>query len=54
MVMESRNNPSETLDEIRSLMERSSRFISLSGLSGVAAGLFAIIGAVIWDIVKLF
>lgn len=45
MVMESRTNPSETLDEIRSLMERSSRFISLSGLSGVAAGLFAIIGA---------
>jgi len=45
MVMESRKNPSETLDEIRSLMERSSRFISLSGLSGVAAGLFAIIGA---------
>lgn len=43
--MESRQNPSETLDEIRSLMERSSRFISLSGLSGVAAGLFAIIGA---------
>ena len=45
MVMESRKNPSETLAEIRSLMERSSRFISLSGLSGVAAGLFAIIGA---------
>lgn len=45
MVMESRKNPSETLDEIRSLMERSSRFISLSGLSGVVAGLFAIIGA---------
>ena len=45
MVMDSRKNPSETLDEIRSLMERSSRFISLSGLSGVAAGLFAIFGA---------
>ena len=45
MVMESRKTPSETLSEIRSLMERSSRFISLSGLSGVAAGLFAIIGA---------
>ncbi len=45
MVMESQKTPSETLDEIRSLMERSSRFISLSGLSGVAAGLFAIIGA---------
>ncbi len=45
MVMESRKTPGETLKEIRSLMERSSRFISLSGLSGVAAGLFAIIGA---------
>lgn len=43
--MESRKTPSETLNEIRSLMERSSRFISLSGLSGVAAGLFAILGA---------
>lgn len=45
MVMESQKTPSETLNEIRSLMERSSRFISLSGLSGVAAGLFAIFGA---------
>ena len=35
----------ETLTEIRSLMERSSRFISLSGLSGVFAGIFALIGA---------
>lgn len=43
--MESKKNPRETLDEIRALMERSSRFISLSGLSGIAAGLFAIIGA---------
>ena len=34
----------ETLYEIRSLMERSSRFISLSGLSGIAAGTFALIG----------
>ncbi|HNO71261.1 MAG TPA: hypothetical protein PKO16_05785 [Bacteroidia bacterium] len=35
----------ETLSEIRSMMERSSRFISLSGLSGVFAGVFALIGA---------
>lgn len=34
----------ETLTEIRTLMERSSRFISLSGLSGVFAGVFALIG----------
>ena len=36
----------ETLTEIRSLMEQSSRFLSLSGLSGVFAGIFALIGAV--------
>ena len=39
------HNPLQTLTEIRSLMERSSRFISLSGLSGVGAGVFALIGA---------
>ena len=33
------------LREIRTLMERSSRFIGLSGLSGVAAGICALIGA---------
>lgn len=36
----------ETLREIRSLMERSSRFISLSGLSGVIAGVAATAGVV--------
>jgi hypothetical protein len=35
----------ENLSEIRSLMERSSRFISLSGLSGVFAGSYALLGA---------
>lgn len=34
----------EDLSHIRSMMERSSRFISLSGLSGVFAGLSALIG----------
>ncbi|MEY2869746.1 MAG: hypothetical protein RIR01_2248 [Bacteroidota bacterium] len=34
----------EDLSHIRSMMERSSRFISLSGLSGVFAGLTALIG----------
>ncbi|RDV12608.1 hypothetical protein DXT99_22365 [Pontibacter diazotrophicus] len=34
-----------TLHEIRNIMDRSSRFISLSGLSGVAAGVSALIGA---------
>lgn len=35
----------ENLSEIRSIMDKSSRFISLSGLAGVFAGLFALIGA---------
>ncbi|WP_262151006.1 hypothetical protein [Chryseobacterium foetidum] len=42
--MESKNYH-EDLSHIRSMMERSSRFISLSGLSGVVAGLAAMIGA---------
>ncbi|WP_276089814.1 hypothetical protein [Pedobacter sp. JY14-1] len=33
------------LSSIRNLMERSSKFISLSGLSGVLAGIYALIGA---------
>lgn len=33
------------LSSIRSLMERSSKFISLSGLSGVMAGVYALTGA---------
>ncbi len=36
----------EDLSHIRSMMERSSRFISLSGLSGVFAGLTALVGGV--------
>lgn len=36
----------QTLTEIRSLMERSSKFLSLSGLSGVSAGIIALAGAV--------
>ena len=35
----------EDLQTIRSIMEKSSRFISLSGLSGVFAGIFALLGA---------
>ena len=45
MVMDKRNEQLAHLSEIRSLMERSSRFISLSGLSGVAAGVVALLGA---------
>jgi hypothetical protein len=33
------------ISEIRSIMERSTKFISLSGLSGVSAGIVALIGA---------
>lgn len=35
------------ITEMRDLMNRSSRFISMSGLSGVAAGFFGLCGAVI-------
>jgi hypothetical protein len=36
----------QDLSEIRSLMERSSKFISLSGLSGISAGVIATLGGV--------
>ena len=49
------HDPIETLSEIRSLMDRSSRFISLSGLSGVFAGIFAILGAaIVWIYGKFY
>src|SRR5687768_9733834 len=32
---------------IRTMMERSAKFISLSGLSGVLAGVYALVGAVV-------
>jgi hypothetical protein len=35
----------QDLKDIRRIMERSSRFVSLSGLSGVAAGICALVGA---------
>ncbi len=43
--MENKNSAQNDLKEIRKIMERSTWFISLSGLSGVTAGLFALIGA---------
>jgi hypothetical protein len=39
-----KSKPIDQLHEIRSMMERSSRFISLSGLSGVIAGMSALVG----------
>lgn len=43
--MDAENEQLEHLREIRNMMQRSSRFISLSGLSGVFAGFFALAGA---------
>ena len=37
--------PLDDLQHIKRMMERSSRFISLSGLSGIAAGISALVGA---------
>jgi hypothetical protein len=39
------NNPLEDLKEIRKMMETSSKFLSLSGLSGISAGIIALIGS---------
>ena len=41
------NEIQNELASIRSLMERSSKFISLSGLSGILAGVYALIGAIV-------
>ncbi len=35
----------QDLKEIRAIMERSTKFLSLSGISGVMAGLYALVGA---------
>jgi hypothetical protein len=42
--MDNQHQTLETLQDIKRIMERSSRFISLSGLSGVSAGICALIG----------
>jgi hypothetical protein len=43
--MQNNNSTLADLQHIKNMMERSSRFISLSGLSGISAGLCALIGA---------
>lgn len=43
--MSQQNQHLEALQDIRQMMQRSSRFISLSGLSGIAAGCWALVGA---------
>jgi hypothetical protein len=43
------SNPNEDIQAIREIMERSSKFLSLSGLAGIFAGVCALIGvAVAW------
>lgn len=43
--MDEQKQSLETLQDIKRMMERSSKFISLSGWSGISAGVFALIGA---------
>ena len=44
--MEEKPNYEKDLASIRDIMERSSKFVSLSGLSGILAGLYAILASV--------
>jgi hypothetical protein len=43
--MNEQNQSLQDLQHIKKMMERSSRFISLSGLSGISAGVCALVGA---------
>ena len=43
--MSGQNQHLDSINDIRQLMHRSSRFISLSGLSGIAAGVCALVAA---------
>ena len=45
--METRTDYSEDIKTIKRIMEESSRFLSLSGLSGIFAGILAILGGLI-------
>ena len=45
LIMTNQEEQLNALSDIRKMMDRSSRFISLSGLSGVFAGLVALVGA---------
>ena len=51
--MESKQNYYDDLKTIKKIMEESSRFLSLSGLSGIFAGLTALIGGAVAYIVFL-
>ena len=43
--MTQESEPLEALNDIRRMMKESSRFLSLSGLSGILAGIYALLGA---------
>lgn len=43
--MEQQTDSLQAIQDIKRMMERSSRFISLSGLSGISAGICALVGA---------
>lgn len=45
--MEKNSNYQKDIESIRELMERSIKFVSLSGLSGILAGCYALIGAAV-------
>lgn len=45
LFMDTQDPSLEALQDIKRIMERSSRFISLSGLSGLSAGVCALVGA---------
>jgi len=45
--METNKDQLETLNEIKGLMQRSAKFVSLSGMSGIAAGTVALTGSAI-------
>ena len=42
-----KNKALESVNEIKELMEKSSKFISLSGLAAIMAGIYALVGAYI-------
>lgn len=59
LYMDSQQQSLSDIQDIKRIMERSSRFISLSGLSGVAAGIFGLLGAGIayvwiWDYYAMY
>jgi hypothetical protein len=47
LLMKTKQNYISDLTEIRSMMERSTRFLSLTGWSGIMAGIYALAGAFI-------